>query len=389
MKSHEGAKVVQAARDLAPSISARSAEIEAQRRLPADLLAQLKAAGFFRMFVPRSHGGYELEPQVGLDALETLARADGATGWTTMIGSESPHLFALLSRERFDAIYSAGPDVIVAGGFKAQGQAQVEPGGYRVSGRWAFASGCEHADYLFGNCVLLENGQTRPGVAEGVPAMRGMMFRNQDMRVLDTWSVLGLRGTGSHDITIEGAFCPEQDTFDIFQGKPSVPGPGFVATVLHLQLHMGAVAVGIAQGAIDDAVGMALGGKQRLYARTPLVQSQAFQLQLGRAEMSLRAARALLRDSASVFWKACTEAPATAMGQISQTSATLSWVTETAMGVVDACYRAGGGAAARDSSSLQRRFRDMHTFAQHAAVAEEFLLQMGASLLGQPTGLFT
>jgi alkylation response protein AidB-like acyl-CoA dehydrogenase len=389
MKTHEGAKVLQAARDLGPAIAARSAEIDAARRLPKDLLEQLKAAGCFRMFVPRSHGGHEVDLLLGMEILETLARADGSTGWVTMIGSESPHLFALLSRERFDAIYSASPDVIVAGGFKSQGQAQVEPGGYRVSGRWAFASGCEHADWLFGNCVLLENGQTRPGLVEGVPAMRGMMFRAQDMRVMDTWSVLGLRGTGSHDITIEGAFCPEQDTFDIFQGKPSVPGPGFIATLPQFQLHMGAVAVGIAQGAIDDAVALALGGKQRLYARTPLTQSQPFQLRLGRAEMSLRAARALLRDSASQLWKDCMEAPDTAIAQLSQTSATLAWVTETAMGVVDSCYRAGGGGVARDSASLQRRFRDIHTFSQHAAVAEEFMLQMGAALMGQPTGLFT
>jgi alkylation response protein AidB-like acyl-CoA dehydrogenase len=389
MKNHEGAKVLQAVRDLAPTISARSAETEAARRLPADLLEQLKAAGCFRMFVPRSHGGYEVEPHLGMDILETLARADGATGWTAMIGSESPHLFALLTRERFDAIYSSSPDVIVAGGFKAQGQAHVEPGGYRVTGRWAFASGCQHADWLFGNCVLLQEGRPLPGMAEGVPAMRGMLFRAQDVRVLDTWSVLGLRGTGSHDIAMEGAFCPEQDTFDIFHGKPSVAGPGLVAAVPHFQLHMGAVAVGIAQGAIDDVLAVAHGGKQRLYARTPLAETPLFQLQLGRAEMSLRAARALLREVADELWTACENSPATAMSVFPRTAATLTWVTETATDVVDACYKAGGGGVARDSAPLQRRFRDMHTFSQHAAVAEGFLIQAGAQLLGQPTGFFT
>ena len=389
MKNPEGTKVLQAVRDLGPTISARSAEIEAARRLPVDLLGQLKAAGCFRMFAPRSHGGYEVDLHLGMEILETLARADGATGWTTMIGSESPHLFALLARERFDAIYSGGPDVIVAGGFNAQGQAHLEPGGYRVTGRWAFASGCEHADWLFGNCILLQDGRPLPGLSEGVPAMRGMLFRASEMRVVDTWSVLGLRGTGSHDIAIEGAFCPEQDSFDIFQGKPSLPLAGFIAPVPHFQLHMGAVAVGIAQGAIDDVLAVAQAGKQRLYARTPLAQAPVFQLHLGRAETSLRAARARLKESADALWTACVDAPETALALTPRTSATLAWVAETTAGVVDACYRAGGGGAARDSASLQRRFRDIHTFAQHAAAAEGFLLQAGAALLGQPTGLFT
>src|SRR3712207_2809999 len=96
--------VLAAVRELSPTIIARAAEIEAARRLPADLLAQLKAAGCFRMFVPRSHGGEQLDLRRGLAVLEALARADGATGWTVMIGSESPHLFALLSRARFDEI---------------------------------------------------------------------------------------------------------------------------------------------------------------------------------------------------------------------------------------------------------------------------------------------
>src|SRR5687767_5876732 len=116
-------KVLEAARDLAPVVAARAADIESGRRLPADLLAQLKQAGFFRMFLPRSHGGLEVDLRTGIEALEILARADGSTGWTTMLGSESPHLFALLSRERFDAIFSGGPDVIGGGGFNPQGQA--------------------------------------------------------------------------------------------------------------------------------------------------------------------------------------------------------------------------------------------------------------------------
>lgn len=389
MKNAEATKVLEAARDLAPVISARAADIESGRRLPLELLEQFKRAGFFRMFVPRSHGGYEADLWTSCEILETLARADGAAGWTTMIGMESPHLFALLSRERFDAIYSAGPDVIIGGPFNAQGQALVEQGGYRVTGRWAFATGCEHCDWMFANCVVLENGQPRPGLVPGVPLTRAMLFRANEVRIIDTWNVLGLKGTGSHDIALEGAFCPEERSFDIFFGASNVQSPGFVAPLMHFVLHMAAVALGIAQGAVDDVVRLVTQGKRRMYARVPLIESPVFQLELGRTETQVRAARALLRDSVEEFWSACVNDPASAITLAPRMSATLAWVAETAAGVVETCYRAGGAHSLKDGSSLQRRFRDIYTFRQHAAAAEGWFGQAGAALLGQPTGFWT
>ncbi|XXX81034.1 acyl-CoA dehydrogenase family protein [Sorangium sp. So ce134] len=390
MKNNDdAAKVLHAVRDLAPSIAARSAEIEEARRLPPDLLEQLKAAGCFRMFLPRSHGGHEVDLRTGMDVLETLARADGATGWTVMLGSESPPLFALLSRERFDAVYAGGPDVIIAGAFNAQGEAHATEGGYRVTGRWSFASGCEHASWLFGNCVILDGGRPRMAPGGEVPEMRGMLFPASEVRIIDTWSVLGLRGTGSHDILIEGAFCPAEHSIDIFQGQPSVHSPGFVAPVQHFVLHMGAVAVGIAQGALDDIVALAGAGKKRLYARAQLADSPLFQVHLGRAETSVRAARALLRDMADEFWAACLNDPGAALAMAPRISGALAWVTEVAARAVDTCYQAGGGGVARNASPVQRRFRDIHTFSQHAAAAEGWLGQAGSALLGRPTGYWT
>lgn len=389
MKSAETTKVVQAARDLAPVIAARAGEIESGRRLPVDLLGQFKQAGFFRAFVPRSHGGDEVDLRTGCEVLETIARADGAAGWTTMIGMESPHLFALLPRERFDAIYSAGPDVIMGGAINAQGQALVEQGGYRVTGRWGFASGCEHCDWLFANCVVMQDGQPRPGPVPGAPQTRSMLLPAREVRIIDTWNALGLKGTGSHDLALEGAFCPEENTFDIFFGTSSVPGPGFVAPVLHFVLHMAAVSLGIAQGAVDDVVKLVTMGKRRMYARVPLIESPVFQLELGRVDTSVRAARALLYSTADEFCAACVDDPAAAVALAPRLSAALAWVTETASGVVETCYRAGGANSLKDGSSLQRRFRDIYTFRQHAAAAEGWFGQAGASLLGQPTGFWT
>ncbi|SCL23973.1 Acyl-CoA dehydrogenase [Micromonospora nigra] len=381
------ADLLRAARELAATITARAPELDADRGLPADLLAQLKKAGFFRMFVPRSHHGHEVDLRVGLDVLETLARADASTGWTVMIGSETPHLVALLEREQFDKFYANGPDVIIAGGFNAQGVAEVVDGGYAVNGTWAFASGSAHADWIFGNCVVTRDGQPLPGATEGVPHLRSMLVPAGQAQIIDTWHVLGLRGTGSNDVAISNVRVPAEHTFDLFTGAPCVPGPGFVAPLVHFVLHLGAVAVGIAQGALDETVAMVNSGKQRLYAKNGLKDSPVFHVHLGRAELDVRAARALLHEVADEVWAACEHDPAALTELAPRASATLAWVTEAAVRAVDTCYRSGGGAVARNSSAIQRRFRDMHTFSQHAAVAEGWLATGGAALLGQPQGL--
>lgn len=372
-------ELVRRASDLAPALQARAAELDAARQLPADLVAELKAAGFFRMFVPASHGGHELDLRTGMAVLETLAAAEPAVGWTVMIGSETPQLLAFLARETFDKIYAAGPDVIVAGGFNAQGTATATPDGYLVDGRWAFGSGSTHADWIFGNCLLTPVGDEPRTISALVPATQA--------RIIDTWEVLGLRGTGSHDVQISGVHVPAEHTFDLFAGVPSIPGPGFTAPLLHFVLHLGAVATGIAQGALTAAVALAGQGKQRLYARTRLADTQLFQVQLGRADLTLRAARALLAATADEVWQLCSSDPAGLAAVGPRVSATLTWVTDAALSVVDTCYRAGGGQAARDGSTIQRRFRDMHTFSQHAAAAEGWLGGYGSALLGNPGGL--
>ncbi|GIF17016.1 acyl-CoA dehydrogenase family protein [Actinoplanes teichomyceticus] len=380
--------LVSRARDLAPSLRARAADLDRARRLPADLVDELKAAGFFRMFVPRSHGGLQVDLRTGMAVLEALATADPAVGWTVMIGSETPQLFAFLARETFDKMYAPGPDVIVAGGFNAQGRAVPAGDGYLVDGRWSFGSGSTHADWIFGNCVVTPAGTATDAASpDGPPPMRSVLVPASEARIVDTWHVLGLRGTGSHDVEIRGVQVPDEHTFDLFAGTPSVPGPGFVAPLMHFVLHLGAVAVGIAQGALDATVTLAAGGKQRLYARARLADSQLFQVNLGRADLTLRAARALLESTADEVWQLCATNPPGLAAVGPRVSGVLTWVTDAALSVVDSCYRAGGGQAARDDSPIQRRFRDMHTFSQHAAAAEGWLGGHGSALLGEVGGL--
>jgi alkylation response protein AidB-like acyl-CoA dehydrogenase len=373
-------------RDLAPSISARSAEIDAGRRLPPDLLAQLKAAGCFRMFVPESHGGLDVDVPASMEIIETLATADGSTGWVVMIGSETPMFLALLSRKRFDHLYATGPDVIIGGAFAPRGQAEIVDGGYRVTGRWSFASGCQHSDWLFGNCVVTENGKPRPGLIPGTPEARAMMFAPPKAQIIDTWSVNGLRGTGSHDIAVENLVVPTDDSFDIFLGQSSVPGPSMAEPLLYAALHIGTVAIGIAQRALTEIVALANTNKRRLYASASLAESPLFQFRLGQADASLRAARRLLRSEADAVWNSAVAGNPISIDGRSPVMAAIAWAVHTCSAVVDSCYKAGGGSSPYDGSPLQRCMRDIQTLTQHAAVAESWLTTSGAAILGRASG---
>jgi alkylation response protein AidB-like acyl-CoA dehydrogenase len=385
MKMNNGAAVLQAVRELAPSIAPRSAEIEAARRVPADLIAQMKTAGVFRMFVPRSHGGLDLSLLDGLEVLEELGRIDGSLGWTVMIGVGSPHLFAVLPRAEFDAIHAAGPDVIAAGAMAVQGEARTVEGGYRVTGKWSFATGCHHSDWFYGSCAVKdEEGKPLAG-ADGKPMLRTVVAPASKGRIIENWQVLGMRGSGSHDIAMEDVFVPQAYAFDVATATtPCVPSPHFIAPPLQISLHLSSVAVGIGQASLDDVVALAKSGKKRLYARHSLLESPRFHHRLGRAQSDLCAARSLLRDLAGRFWSRCIEAPESAMDLAPQILSTTAWIVDTAAGVVSSCYRSSGTSAVRDGSSLQRRFRDIHVLTQHASATEGWFAQAGSTLLGVP-----
>jgi len=184
---------------LAPVIEARSEEIERGRRVPPNLVEELTAAGCFRTLVPRSHGGAELDLPADMRVIEGLARADGSIGWTVTIGHEAPVLLGKLPRQAFDAIYADGPDVILAGTFNPTGVAAPVDGGFRVTGQWSFASGCQHAHWFVAHCIVDDGRQ---------PPIRMMVLPAIDVEIKDTWSVSGLCGTGSHDFVVNDVFVP-------------------------------------------------------------------------------------------------------------------------------------------------------------------------------------
>ncbi len=367
--------VLDAVRDLAPTIAARAPEIEAARRVPADLLAQLIDAGCFQLLRPRSLNGIGTDVPTALEVLEALARVDASTGWVVMIGSGSWLDLAGLPRHSLDALFADG-DAIVAGAFNPTGSIAPADGGFRVNGRWSFASGCEHANWIYGNCVELDSDG-------GEPRLRIAVFAPDQIVIEDTWRVSGLRGTGSHHFHVDDAFVPADRTLIALGDEPTIDAPVVrMPVVSFIGLAIASVALGTAHGALDDIVAIAT-EKVPLLAHGALATDSVFHVELATADTDFRAARSLLQDVAGAAWDMAVAGEPFDDVQRARMRAAAVWVTERAAAVVDAAYRAGGGSSLYDDCPLQRRLRDVHAITQHFVVKQGTLATAGAVLAGQ------
>ncbi|MGL4967734.1 MAG: acyl-CoA dehydrogenase family protein [Inquilinus sp.] len=371
-------------RGLAPQIAARVQEFEAARRTPPDLVETLRSIGVFRIFAPRSHGGLELELPQAAEVITALSRIDGSVGWTAMIGSASAMFLPLLPRETYDWILRDRPDVICAGSIVPAGTAEPAPGGgWRVSGRWPFASGCQHADWILGFCVMTRDGRPIPGPGgeAGPPMIRGFALPARDWQVEDTWHVAGLKGTGSHHVSLHDALVPEENVFDILAGQPCLRGPLYQAVRQLLPLLHGAFSVGMAEGALAELIALACTGRQQLRAPVPMRESEVFQSDLGRIAAEVRAARAYLRAQVESHWRHALAGTLKDDALHAEGTQAGIWIASTCVRAADACFTLAGGAALYDSSPLQRRMRDQHVAAQHAAVHQRHYVDAGRVLL--------
>ena len=379
--------ILEKVRALAPEIRERAPEAEALRRMPPDLVQTLKAAGVFRIFAPKSHGGLELDFPDGLRVIAEVARIDGSAGWTVMIGSASGPILSRMPRETFDEVFGRfGPDIIQAGLAGApRGRAERVEGGYRVSGEWPFSSGCEHADFIIGACVVTENREPMPGPIEGGPPLvRIVGLPASEWTIKDTWTVAGLKGTGSHTTALSDVFVPEARSMEL-AGPSCLPGALYAGLGPWIPLMHGAFAVGMAQGMIEDLAATAKTGRRQLFARAAMQESPIYQYELGALAAEAAAAEALLFAKAELQWG---RAKSGTLGPASQPDSMVAgiWVTQTAVKLCDAGFTLAGASALYDASPIQRRMRDINAAAQHAVVQRQNYQGLGALLVAPPPG---
>ncbi|MBY0278334.1 acyl-CoA dehydrogenase family protein [Candidatus Binatia bacterium] len=371
------------ARELRARIADSAATIEQQRRVPAELVAEMARAGLFRMLVPRDAGGVEAEPRTMLDVLEEIACGDGSAGWAVMIGATTGVIAAYLPASATNEIFTASPEGVTGGVFHPRGHATVVDGGYRVSGRWPLASGCQHCAWLLGGCLVVEDGKPRLRDG-GAPEARMMIFPARDVQIIDTWNVSGLRGTGSHDIAVADLFVPAERSV-WFSTDPVRRGGALYAFPVFglLALGIAAVALGIARGAIDDVLELA-GAKVPTGSRRPLAERSATQATVAQATALVAASRAHLHATVDAVWRTASSGGAVSLEQRARLRLAATQTVRDAAKAVDLAYECGGATSIYEDSALQRRFRDVHVATQHVLVAPATYELAGRVLLGLP-----
>jgi alkylation response protein AidB-like acyl-CoA dehydrogenase len=361
---------------LVPRIRAAADEIEAGRRVPLPLVHALADTGVFRLCVPRALGGGEAHPNQLVDAIETIAAADGSAGWVAMIGATTGVVAGYLADAVAREIYGGDPRVVTGGVFAPRGTAVPEGDGYRVSGRWPFASGSEHCAWLMGGCLVRDGGP---------PRARMMLFPASAARILDTWNVAGLRGSGSHDMTVEGLLVPAERSVSIIDDRPRATGPLYAFPVFGLlAIGIAAVALGIARAAVDELVRLAC-EKTPQGSRRTLAERGVLQADVARAEALVRAGRAFLREAVDGAWAAAEVGGTIGLAERARLRLAATHATANAAHATDLVYTAGGGTSVYATSPLQRCFRDVHVATQHIMVAGPTWELAGRVLLGLDT----
>jgi len=241
---------LEAARELAPLIRASADEIDAARELPRPLFNALADAGMFHLAVPRAIGGSELDFPTYVQVIEEIGKADASTGWAANQGATFGTFAARMAPDVARAIWIDTPRSVVANTPGATAQAVVVPGGYRVTGRQGFSTGCRHASWIAAHAQVIENGEVR--LRDGKPEARYLLVPVAQAELLDTWHVRGMRGTGTHHFAVNDVFVPAERTV-LAAGAPLVSGGARYKIPLTLAFAGGdaAVALGLARSCLN------------------------------------------------------------------------------------------------------------------------------------------
>ncbi len=363
------------ARAAAKVVAPLAQRIESERKLPVEAVRALSKAGLFKVHAPRAYGGSEASMATGFAMLEELGAADGSAGWCAMIGATSSLMAAFLDGDEAEAMYGS-PDAVTSGVFAPVGVATRAPGGFRVTGRWPFSSGCEHSSWRMGGTIV--TGGEPDLLPSGAPNVQCMMFPASDMRVIDTWDTSGLRGTGSHDVEVNDVFVPDSRSFSLLRDRPRHDAAVYRLPFFGiLAVEISAVALGIARSAIDELIRLAQkktpAGAKRSAAHRELVQ-----LAVAEAEAKVSSARAFVREAVSEI----EDSPEVTVRQRARLRLAACHATTEAAGAVDLMYEAGGASSVYTKSPLQRQFRDVHVATQHVMVSKTIAILAGRVLLG-------
>jgi indole-3-acetate monooxygenase len=370
------------ARALAPRIRARADEIEAARQLPPDLVLEIANARLFKVALSEEDGGLGADVLTTLRVIEEISRADGSTGWCLAMGINTFRQSAQLAPDVRRAIFHSDPIGVSAGSANPRGRAVAVPGGYRVTGHWFFASGCMHSSALHGACKVFDGDTPRLGPT-GDQEVRIAFFSPKSLaKIIDTWNVSGMRGTGSHDIEVEDLFVPEERTFSAAERRARLTGPinrmhGFDLA----GCGFCCVALGVARAAVDEFVELAdvkvPRGSSELLRDRPTVHAR-----IGEAEALLRSGRALLFDVVGEMWHTVVEARPITERQRADLRLAMTHAAQSAAQATHIVCATAGTTSIFTTSPLERYARDAEVVTRHNQLQFVNYEAVGRTVLG-------
>jgi alkylation response protein AidB-like acyl-CoA dehydrogenase len=359
--------------DIAGVVAEGRVEGDHGRRLPESTVDALRRSGLLAAKVPIVLGGLETDLPTLFDVLEALAYLDGATGWVTgFLGTSGAWPASHLDGEGIGEVMSGtGTWPLIAGTFVPSGRAGPVAGGFRLEGRWRFASGIHHAGWVVAGCVRSDTG-----------VLVWCVVPTGDVAVDDTWHALGLRGTGSCDYTISDLFVPTCRTFSVLE--PPWRGGPLYGLPIHAFLtpdHT-AIALGCARRALEEAARGAI-GNLRISTTVALGERPAFQRDLGRADTRLASARTQVRDVIQTVWSVASAGGTVDADLLIRCRTVATLAAEVAVEVATFAHRSGGAHALVGDSLLDRAYRDAMTATQHVHVTDEVYERRGEAILAR------
>jgi alkylation response protein AidB-like acyl-CoA dehydrogenase len=373
---------LEAARALAPLIAERADEIDAARELPRELFTALADAGMFHLAMPRSVGGAELDFPTWIRVIEELGKADASTAWAVNQGATFATISARMPPEIARAIWIDTPRSVVSNSPGATAQAVVVDGGYRVTGKQGFSTGCRHASWIAAHAQIIENGAVRQ--LDGKPEARYLFVPVSQAELLDTWHTRGMRGTGTHHFEVKDVFVPAERTV-LAVGAPLVDQGARYKIPFGLSFAPGdaIIALAVARSCLE-AFGEVAGAKTPRYMPGLLREQSHTQLTVGQAEAAVRSGRAFLVEALGDLWHEVTSTGVASVDKRAVLRVAATHAIRLGAQAVDSLYNAAGATAIFTSNRLQRHFQDIHVITQHVQGRLTHYEMIGQYWLGMP-----
>jgi len=356
---------LRSARQSAQAIRARATECESLRRLPDETLADYRDSGLMRALQPRRWGGFELGPLTFYQAVAEVAAACPSSAWFLSVVGVHNWQLGLFPEQAQRDVWGEDSSVLISSSYAPTGKVERVDGGFRLSGRWSFSSGCDHCQWVFLGGVAPGDGPT--------PDMRTFLLPRSDYRIIDNWFVAGLAGTGSKDIVVEDAFVPEHRTHRfvdayMFQSPGQAVNSGWLYRLPFGCLFAFAIsvpAIGAAQGALA-AYRSYMQAKVAAYDGSKVADDPFAQRRLSEAAVEIAAAEAEVHDTWKTMSAQAAAGDSIALGARARARWSAANLVLRGVRAVDLLFEASGGRALFLDNPMQRYFRDVHAMRAHA-----------------------